>query len=66
MPIKIFAAPGDTRDDFAHIEEQVNRWIDQAHPRIISMNTTVNDMPGKRDTGMFMMSLVILYDQPAP
>ncbi len=64
MPIKIIAAPGDQRDDFENVQEQVNRWIDQARPRIISMNTTVNDMPGKRDHGTFMMSVVILYDEP--
>ena len=62
MPIKIFAAPGDHRDDFAHVQEQVNQWIDQAHPRIVSIHTTVNEMPGKRETGSFLMSLVAHYE----
>ena len=62
MPIKIFAAPGDQRDDFAHVEEQANTWIEQNRPHIISVNTTVNDMPTKREAGAFMMSLVIHYE----
>ena len=62
MPIKIFAAPGDHRDDFANVEEQTNQWIEEAHPRIVSLHTTVNEMPGKRDAGQFMMTLVVYYE----
>ena len=62
MPIKIFAAPGDHRNDFRSVEEQVNRWIQEAQPRIISLHPTVNEMPGKRDLGDFMMTLVAHYE----
>ena len=65
MPIKIFAAPGDHRDDFASLEEQVNRWIEQVQPRIVCFHTTVNEMPGKRDIGDFMMTLVAHYESAA-
>ncbi len=63
MPIKIFAAPGDQRNDFEPIEMQANEWMAQSQPQIVSMHTTVNQMPGPaRDSGGFMMTLVVHYN----
>ncbi len=61
MPIKIFAAPGDHRDDFKQVEEQVNAWIAEKRPRIVSVHPLVNDMPEKREHGRYMMTLVANY-----
>ena len=63
MPFKIFAAPGDHKDDFAHVENQVNEWAAENNPHIIRFTTTVDQLPTKRETGQFMMALVIQYDQ---
>ena len=64
MPIKIFATPGDHRNDFEQIESQANAWIEQNHPKIISMHTTVNKLPTTRETSQFMMTLLVHYDKP--
>ena len=63
MPIKIFSAPGDHRDDFAHVETQANEWIAAERPRIVHTAIAVNEMPGKRESGQFILTLVIHYDQ---
>ena len=63
MPIKIFSAPGDHLDDYAHVENQSNEWIEATKPDIKAINTTVNQLPTKRDTGQFMLTLVIHYEK---
>ncbi len=62
MPIKIFAAPGDYRDDFAHVEEQANAWIAEKQPKVLGMNASVACLPVKRDSGQFMLTLVVHYE----
>ena len=62
MPIKIFSAPGDHRDDFKQVEEQVNTWIAESSPRVISVNPTVNNLQQKREHGNYMLTLVVHYD----
>jgi hypothetical protein len=64
MPIKIFVAPGDHRDDFGHVESQANEWLAQTNAKIIGTSIAVNELPGKRDNAGFMLSLVIHYEQP--
>jgi len=63
MPIKIFAAPGDHRDDFGQVETQANEWIAAQHPKIVNTNIAVNDMPGKRESKSYILTLVIHYEQ---
>ncbi len=65
MPIKIFAASGDHRDDFKQVEQQVNTWIAETRPRIVSLHPMVNELPGKRDHGAYMMTLVAHYEDAA-
>jgi hypothetical protein len=62
MPIKIFAAPGDHRDDFKQVETQANEWIAATTPRIVNTNIAVREMPGKRESGKFMLTLVLHYE----
>ena len=62
MPIKIFAAPGDHRDDFQVLERQVNEWIAKERPRVVDLRTTVNPIGEKREHGGFMMTLVAHYE----
>ena len=64
MPIKIFAAPGDHRNDFDQVELQTNAWIEETHPNIISMHPTVNKLPTTRESSHFMMTLVVHYEKP--
>ena len=63
MPIKIFAAPGDHRNDFDQIELQANAWIEETRPNIISIHPTVNKLPTTRETSQFMMTLVVHYEK---
>ncbi len=62
MPIKIFAAPGDHRDDFDQVEIQFNEWEAEHKPRIISLHVDVETMSHKRDIGQYIMSLVAHYE----
>ena len=62
MPIKIFAAPGDQRNDFEHVETQANTWMKETGPKIVSMHTTVNQLPTVRETSQFMMTLLVHYE----
>ena len=63
MPIKIFSAPGDHRDDFAQVETQVNEWEAQAKPHIIAMHCTMHEVHGKRDAGSFVLTMVVHYER---
>ena len=63
MPIKVFAAPGDQRNDFEQVEKQANEWMASAKPTIQAIQTTVNQMPSARESNQFMMTLVFLYDE---
>ena len=63
MPIKIFAAPGDHRNDFEQVEIQANEWMASAKPTVQAMQTTVNLMPGAKESNQFMMTLVLRYDE---
>ncbi|MBI4718211.1 MAG: hypothetical protein HY763_10430 [Planctomycetes bacterium] len=62
MPIKIFAAPGDHRDDFKKVEQQVNEWETASRARIVGMELAVNPMPEKRDAGHYLMTLAVRYE----
>ena len=64
MPVKIFAAPGDHRNNFEQIEAQANTWMEETRPGILSMHTTVNQLPTTRDTSPFMMTLLVHYEKP--
>ncbi len=61
MPIKVFAAPGDHRNDFEAVENQVNEWIEQNKPDVRDIRCTVNAMPEKRDLGDYMLTVIVLY-----
>ena len=66
MPIKIIAAPGDHRNDFEQVEQQANEWIERTQPRIVNMSVAINQMPGvPRESGNFMMTLVVHYEMAA-
>lgn len=63
MKIKIIAAPGDNRDDFAQVERQANEWLAGFSGKIVSTQTNVALMPDtKASMGKFMMALTILYE----
>ncbi len=62
MPVKIFAAPGDHRNDFEQIEVQTNEWLERDQPKVISMHMTVNQLPTTRDHGSFMMTLLVHHE----
>ncbi len=63
MPIKIFAAPGDHRNDFEAVETQTNTWLAETNPRVLSIHPLVNQMPSSRDSNQFMMTMVVHYDK---
>lgn len=62
MPIKIFAAPGDHRNDFTSVEKQVNAWIAQTDPRVLAIQSMVNAMPAQQTLGDFMLTVVVHFE----
>jgi len=62
MPIKIFSAPGDHRDNFEVVETQINDWIESAKPSVRDMQLDVTPLPERRDSKTFMMTIVLRYD----
>ena len=62
MPVKIFSTPGDHRDDFTKLEQQINDWMGTAGPEIVDMKMSVNHI-GTRDTGQFMMTVLVHYEE---
>lgn len=62
MPIKIFSAPGDQRDDFESIEAQVNDWMESAKPTVADMQLDITPLPERRDSKTFMMTIVLRYE----
>ncbi|MGB0714790.1 MAG: hypothetical protein ACPGXK_02875 [Phycisphaerae bacterium] len=63
MPIKIFSATGDHRDDFCNVETQFNDWEKHEKPRIQEINTTVCELTSKRETSSYIMTLVVRFEQ---
>ena len=66
MPIKIFAAPGDHKNDFESVEEQVNAWIARNAHRVVSIQSHVNAMPSQHRVGDFIMTVVVHYESQEP
>lgn len=62
VSIKVFAVPGDYRDDFSVLESQVNTWIEENHPAVLEMHVDVTPLPQPRDRKEFMMTLVVRYE----
>ncbi len=65
MPIKIFSAPGDHRDDFEQIELQYNAWEAEHKPRVLEIQSCVEKVHTQRDLGSFMLTLVVRYEDTA-
>ena len=62
MPIKIFAAPGDHRNDFSSVEDQVNAWMHENGARLQDLQFEVTAMPERREGQQFMMTVLIRYE----
>jgi len=62
MPIKIFSAPGDFRDDFANAEDQFNESEKEVGPNITDIRTTVNHIPG-RENNAYVLTIVVHYER---
>lgn len=62
MALKIFAAPGDHRDDFEQVEKQYNEWAERTQANVTEMQCAVNAMPEKRDSGGYLLTLVVRYE----
>lgn len=65
MPLLIISAPGDHRDDFSEVVRQFNDWERKDHPRVRSLNHCVTPLPEARDSGKYMLTLVVHYELPA-
>lgn len=63
MPIKIFAATGDHRDDFRMVQDQYNEWETEENPRVVEISTEVCELPTKRENSAFMLTLVARYEK---
>ncbi len=61
MPIKIFSAPGDHRDDFEAVENQVNEWMEATTPSVVDMHCNVTNRSDLRGTGSFILTVVVHY-----
>ncbi len=62
MRFKVFCAPGDHRDDFEVLENQLNEWAAQAKPKIVSVNSSVTAMTEAKNVGRYIMSVVVAYE----
>jgi len=60
--IKIFCAPGNHRDDFIAVEEQVNEWLASERPTDVHITSAVNEMGRDSAQGSFMLTLVVQYE----
>lgn len=63
MPVKIFAAPGDHRNDFREVEKQVNQWESTESVRILGITACVTPVQGQREVGPFLLTLTVLYEK---
>lgn len=62
MPIKIFSAPGDHRDDFVIVEDQVNAWLHENEARLQDLKMDITPLPQARDNQSYMMTILVRYD----
>lgn len=62
MPFKIFATPGDHRDDFRMLEDQINEWLATSGANVIRFTTDIIQMPERRQSGTFMLTATIHYE----
>ncbi len=62
MRIKVFCAPGNHRDDFIAVEEQVNSWLASEQPNDVRINAAVNEMGRDAAQGNFMLTIVVQYE----
>jgi hypothetical protein len=62
VPIKIFSAPGDHRDDFQSVESQINDWMAAKNPSVINMYCQVTPTTHKRETGGYMLTIVVHFE----
>lgn len=62
MPVKVFSAPGDHLDDFSQVERQYNDWEAEHRPRVTHLQASVTALSSARDSGKYMLTLVVLYE----
>jgi len=58
---KVFCAPGDHRDDFEFLEQQLNEWSESVNPDILHIQTNVTAMTDVKSSGRYIMSALIAY-----
>jgi hypothetical protein len=65
MKFKIFSAPGDHRDDFESLENQMNEWSQSEVPHVVHWNMSVTAMTDPKNLGRYLMTAMVAYQQPA-
>jgi hypothetical protein len=63
MPLKIFSAPGDHRDDFQQVEDQFNQWEKETEPTVNHIQTTMHDVSSSQTLGNAVLTVVVHYDR---
>ncbi len=61
MRFKIFSGPGDHRDDFAAVEEQMNAWSEAQHPDVVDVRCNVTPINDQQNKGRYMMTVLVTY-----
>ena len=61
MRFKIFCVPGDHRDDFGVLENQLNDWAEKTKPKIVTLNSDVTAMSDTKNVGRYIMSVLVAY-----
>jgi len=64
VKFKIFCVPGDNRDDFRLMEDQLNAWSAESKPRIVDIRAAVNS-PDAKSHGKYTMTVIVMYEPPA-
>jgi len=62
MRFKIFCVPGDHRDDFEMLEGQLNDWVANQQPKILSLHSNVTPMTDAKNMGRYLMTVLVGYE----
>ncbi len=61
MRFKIFCAPGDHRDDFAAVEDQMNAWSAEEKPDVVDVRSSVTRMTDQQNKGRYILTVLVMY-----
>ncbi len=61
MKFKVFCAPGDHRDDFEAVENQLNTWSAEHNPDVVHVRSSVTPMTDQTNKGRYLLTVLVAY-----